>query len=122
MIHRRLFPLFLALLLTSCVYEFPITSEPTRKIDERLVGTWLAEEPKDNVEVRKFDDNHYALFSDGNLYRAYHTDVNGVPFVNIQTIASAEAKDRKYWFVSYELSADGKKLTVRSVNKDTVPD
>jgi hypothetical protein len=122
MTHLRYLPLVFALLLASCVYEFPIAVEPTRKIDARLVGTWLGEKPEDTVEVRQFDDAHYVLLSDGKFYRAYHTDVAGVPFVTIQSIDSLEAKERKYWFVSYEVADGGEKLNVRSVNKDTVPD
>ncbi len=119
---RRFLLLCSAFLITSCVYEFPITVEPARKIDPQLIGNWLAEKPEDDVEIRKFDDSHYVLRSGGKLYRAYFSEVNGVTFANIQTIDPVEPKERKYWFVAYELLDDGMKLVVRSVNQSVVPE
>lgn len=107
----------LALLFSGCIYEAPLTTEPTRKVDDNLVGTWVTDDPEQTVEIRKFDDSHYVLLNDGQFYRAFHSDLDGVPFVSIQSIDSLT--DRKFWLVEYKLSSD--QLTVRAVNTDTIP-
>ncbi len=119
--NPRFLLLGLALLLAACNYEFPITAEPSRKIDESLVGTWLGEKPEDTLEVRKFDDFHYVVATDGQFYSAYHSDLGGTPFVNVQWIDPIDAKERKFWFATYELADGGNKLIVRGVREKVVP-
>ena len=70
------------------------------------------------MRVRRLDDNVYIVYYDGDLFRAYHSDVADTPFVSVQDINS---NDRKYAYVVWKLSDDSKHLTLRSVNRDVVP-
>jgi len=106
------------LAFTACEYEVPITSSPTRKVQERLLGDWVSLDGKENMKVRRFDDNIYIVYYDGDLFRAYHSDTADTPFASVQDINSS---DRKYAYVVWKLSDDGKNLTLRNVSNRVVP-
>lgn len=99
-------------------YAVPITSSPTRKIDQRLLGNWVAKGGTEKLRVRKFDDSHYIVSYDGDLYRAYHSDVGKASFVSAQEIDSAA---RKYVYLAYKLSDDGQQLDLRAVEDKVIP-
>ena len=106
------------LAVNACEYEVPITSSPTRKVQERLLGDWVSLDGKENMKVRRLDDNIYIVYYDGDLFRAYHSDVAETPFVSVQDINSS---DRKYAYVVWKLSDDGQRLTLRSVQSKLIP-
>jgi hypothetical protein len=106
------------LAFNACEFEVPITSSPTRKVEERLLGNWSSLDGKEQMKVRRFDDNIYIVYYDGDLFRAYHSDVADTPFVSVQDINSS---DRKYAYVVWKLSDDGKRLSLRSVQSKVVP-
>ena len=70
------------------------------------------------MKVRRLDDNTYVVFYDGDLFRAYHSDVAETPFATVQDLNSS---DRKYAYVIWKLSDDGKNLRLRNVNDKMVP-
>lgn len=105
------------LAFTACEYEVPITSSPTRKVQERLLGNWISQDGKEHMRVRRLDDSIYIVYYDGDLFRAYHSDVADTPFVSVQDINS---NDRKYAYVVWKLSDDGKHLGLRNVNRKVV--
>jgi hypothetical protein len=122
LINRRL-PFGIAvglciLAFSACEYEVPITSNPTRKVDERLLGDWTSLDGKEKMKVRRLDETIYIIYYDGDLFRAYHSDVAETPFVSVQDINSA---DRKYAYVVWKLSGDDKRLSLRSVNSKVIP-
>jgi hypothetical protein len=102
----------------ACQYEVPITSLPTGKIDSRLLGNWESSDGKEKMMVRRLDDVVYIVYYDGDLFRAYHSDVAGTPFVSVQDINSTE---RKYAYVTWKLSTDGEHLQLGSVNTEVIP-
>lgn len=106
------------LAFAACEYEVPITPSPTRKVEERLLGDWVSLDGKEQMKVRRFDDNIYIVYYDGDLFRAYHSDVAETPFVSAQDINSRE---RKYAYVVWKLSNDGKRLSLRSVQSTVIP-
>jgi hypothetical protein len=106
------------LAFTGCEYEVPITSSPTRKVQERLLGNWISRDGKEHMRVRRLDDNIYIVYYDGDLFRAYHSDVADTPFVSVEDINS---NDRKYAYVVWKLSDDGKRFTLRNVKRDVIP-
>jgi hypothetical protein len=69
------------------------------------------------MKVRRLDDNIYIVYYDGDLFRAYHSDVAETPFVSVQDTNSS---DRKYAYV-WKLSDDGKSLSLRNVNSKVIP-
>jgi hypothetical protein len=99
---------------TACEYEVPITQSPTRKVQEQLLGNWISLDGKENMRVRRLDDSTYIVYYDGDLFRAYHSDVAEMPFASVQDLNS---NDRKYAYVVWKLSDDGNRLSLRSVNK-----
>jgi hypothetical protein len=102
------------LAFNACQYEVPITLSPTRKVQEQLLGNWVSLDGKENMRVRRLDDSTYVVYYDGDLFRAYHSDVAEMPLASVQDLNS---NDRKYAYVVWKLSSDGKGLTLRSVNK-----
>ena len=106
------------LAFTACQYEVPITSTPTQKVQEQLLGNWRSTDGKEELKLRRLDDGVYIVYYDGDIFRAYHSDVAGTPFVTVQDLNSS---DRKYAFVIWKLSDNGKDLRLRSVNDKVVP-
>jgi hypothetical protein len=102
------------LAFSACQYEVPITSSPTRKVQEQLLGNWVSLDGKENMRVRRLDESTYVVYYDGDLFRAYHSDVAEMPFASVQDLNS---NDRKYAYVVWKLSDDGQHLRLRSVNK-----
>ncbi len=102
------------LAFSACEYEVPITPSPTQKVQERLLGDWTSTDGKEKMKVRKLDDSVYIVYYDGDLFRAYHSDIGETPFVSVQDLNS---NDRKYAYVAWKLSDDSKRLSLRSVNK-----
>jgi hypothetical protein len=107
-----------ALAFNACEYEVPITSSATRKVQEQLLGNWVSLDGKENMRVRRLDESTYVLYYDGDLFRAYHSDVAEMPFASVQDLNS---NDRKYAYVTWKLSDDGKRLTLRNVNNKVIP-
>lgn len=107
-----------SLAFTACNYDIPITSAPTRKVQEQLLGNWRSTDGKEELKVRSLDDSVYIVYYDGDLFRAYHSDVAETPFATVQDLNSS---DRKYAYVIWKLSDDGKLLRLRNVNEKIVP-
>jgi hypothetical protein len=111
------------LFFSSCVYEAPITAQPTHKIDQRLLGNWTARDEKNGETVKmkvvKLDDYNYIVFFDNkDLYRVFHSDVAKTPFVSVQILDSEKPK---YAYSAWTLNEDGT-LVGRAVNDKVVPD
>jgi len=109
--------LLLGFAFAGCEYDVPLTKEPTRGVDDRLTGDWIA---KDGwMKVRPYDAASYVVFHDGKLHRAWHSTVAGLDLVTVQEI---ETPKRKYFYLGYALSEDGRRLTLRVVNDKVIPD
>ncbi len=104
--------------ISGCIYDVPITSKATRKVDARLLGNWTSKDGKDKIKVVKLDDSNYIIYSDGDLYRAYHSDVADTPFVSVQKLES-DKPQYAYW--TWKLSDNGT-LNLRNVSDKVVPD
>ena len=107
-----------ALALCACIYDVPLTAAPTRDVDARLVGDWASPDGTERVKVRPLDQQHYIVVYNGDVFRAYHSDVGGRPFATVQDL---DGPERKFAYISYSLSADGQRLRVLAVNADTIP-
>jgi hypothetical protein len=122
LIHRRLgFGIAVCLCIlafSACEYEVPITPSPTQKVQERLLGDWTSANGKEKMKVRKLDDSVYIVYYDGDLFRAYHSDIAETPFASVQDLNS---NDRKYAYVVWKLSDDGERLSLRNVNRKVIP-
>jgi len=103
--------------LLGCIYEVPITSEPTGEMDSRLLGQWgSADEIKLKV-VRLNDESYIVVNSDGKLHQVWRSDVAGVAFL---TVLHLETETPKYSYWNWEMSEDGS-LVLRLVNPKIVP-
>ena len=107
----------LSLALGACQYDVPITSSPTRKVQEQLLADWRSTDGKEQLKLRKLDDSIYIVYYDGDLFRAYHSDVAETRFATVQDLNSS---DRKYAYVVWKLSDDGKHLTLRNVSDKVI--
>lgn len=119
---RRIFATAVcAALLLGCHFDRSLTAEPTRNIDERLTGTWTPVDPteKNAIVVRAYDDRNYVLaFGSDEIYRAFHSDAAGMPILSVQNLNDSE---RKWVFITWSLSQDGKTLTLRSLSTELIP-
>lgn len=127
--QRRFWPLLATAIVVAALagcdeFEVPITDEPTRDIEPALLGDWMMAEEKgsdsrkysrDRLRIRSFDRSTYVVEHNESLYRAWHSDVDGIPLVTLQSIDSEE---RKYQYWSFQLSDDSSELTLRSVQSD----
>ena len=104
--------------VAACNYEVPITSSPTRNVQEQLLGDWTSSDGKEQMKVRGLDEGFYVVYYDGDLLRAYHSDTADIAFVSVQDLNS---KDRKYAYVFWKLSDDGKHLSLRNVKDKVIP-
>jgi len=86
-------------------------------VQEQLLGNWVSWDGKENMRVRRLDDSTYVVYYDGDLFRAYHSDVMETPFATVQDLNSS---DRKYAYVIWKLSDDGKNLRLRNVSDKVV--
>jgi hypothetical protein len=87
-------------------------------VQEQLLGNWVSLDGKENMRVRRLDDSTYVVYYDGDLFRAYHSDVAEMPFASVQDLNS---NDRKYAYVVWKLSDDGTHLSLRNVNRKVIP-
>ena len=107
----------LSLALGACQYDVPITSSPTQKVQEQLLADWRSSDGKEELKLRRLDDGIYIVYYDGDLFRAYHSDVAETPFATIQDLNS---NDRQYAYVVWKLSDDGKHLSLRNVSDKVI--
>ena len=108
------------LAFTACNYDSPLTAKPTHPVDERLLGDWLGgDEGKDPMHVRKLDDTTYVVAFDKDIYRAFHSDFEKTAFLTVQDLNSPE---RLYLYMTWEISADGTQLKLRTVSDKVVTD
>ena len=99
--------------LGGCNFEAPITTSPTRKVDQRLLGEWAPKDGKGTpMTVRRLDDSVYIVFLGGDFWRVHHSDVGQSAFVSAQLLDDDE---RKYGYVTWALSEDGIQLELRNV-------
>ena len=107
-------------LFSGCDYGVPLTSQPTRGIDPRLLGNWHEQgETPDVLKIRKLDDKTYIATVDGDVYRVYHSDFAGRPFVTVQDLNSPE---RNYCYYFWNLSRDETELTLLRVGSKILPE
>ncbi len=111
--------------LGGCNYDFPLTAKPTRPVDGRLIGNWVAankDDPKEEImSVRRLDDSTYVVVMDHDLYRAFHSDFAGTAFLSVQSLQPG-TDDRKYVYFGWQLSADGEHLSLKGVSNKVVPE
>ena len=86
-------------------------------MQEQLLGDWRSDDGKEDLRLRRLDDSVYIVYYDGDLFRAYHSDVAETPFASVQDL---NASDRKYAYVVWKISDDGKNLSLRSVSDKIV--
>jgi len=106
-----------SLALGACQYDVPITSSPTRKVQAQLLGDWRSSDGKEEPKLRRLDDGIYIVYYDSDLFRAYHSDVAETSFATIQDL---NLNDRKYAYVVWKLSDDGKHLSLRNVSDKVI--
>jgi hypothetical protein len=109
---------FCSAVLGGCVYDVPITAQPTRKVDPGLLGDWTSKDGKDKMKVVRLDDGNYIVSYNGDLYRAYHSDVDQTAFFSVQILGEVKPK---YAYSAWTLSDDGA-LHGRTVSDKVVPD
>lgn len=100
-------------------YKVAITERPTHSIDQRLIGNWILRNGAERLKVRPLSDSTYVVSYSGLLFRASHSDVAGVSFINAQDLETTEGK---YFYLTYRLSDDGKRLYLRLVNDKVIPE
>lgn len=124
-IRSALAALATCLLLTACNYDVPLTKQPTRKINARLLGNWATVDKDDHREllmsVRRLDDSNYVVAMDGDIYRAFHSDFAGTAFLSVQNLQPG-GDDRKYVYFAWQLSTDGMQLSLKGVSTRVVPE
>ena len=86
-------------------------------MQEQLLGDWTSADGKETLKLRSLDDRIYIVYYDGDLFRAYHSDVTETPFVSVQDLNSS---GRRYAYVVWQLSDDGKHLSLQNVSDKVI--
>ena len=86
-------------------------------MQEQLLGNWRSSDGKEELKLRRLDDSVYIVYYDGDLFRAYHSDVAETPFATVQDLNSP---DRKYAYMVWKLSDDGQHLRLRNVTDKVI--
>ena len=86
-------------------------------MQERLLGDWTSADGKEKLKLRSLDDSIYIVYYDGDLFRTYHSDLSETPFATVHDLNSS---DRKYAYVVWKLSDDGKHLSLRNVSDKVI--
>ena len=125
-LFRKSTPLLLAvgcwLALCGCVYDVPITEKPTRTLDAQFLGNWTSQDGKTKMKVSQYDEYNYVVIYDGDLFRAWSSDVGGTPFFSVKNLDSTDAGSYgKFYYSVWKLAGDGT-LHARLVNDKIVPD
>jgi len=114
-----------SLLVTGCLYDFPLTTKPTRKVEPALLGDWVSFDKDDQklerMSVRKLDDSTYVVALDNDIYRAFHSDYAGVTLLSVQNLQSG-GDEGKYVYYRYALAADHEHLSLWGVSNHIVPE
>jgi len=126
LVIRRFTPVLLAmgcwLALCGCVYDVPITEQPTRKVDAQFLGNWTSQDGKTKMKVSQYDEYNYVLIFNGDLFRAWSSDVGGTPFFSVKNQDTTDAGSYgKFYYSVWKLADDGT-LHARLVNDKLVPD
>jgi hypothetical protein len=87
-------------------------------VQEQLLGNWRSSDGKEELKLRRLEDSVYIVYYDGDLFRAYHSDIADTPFATVQDLNS---NVRKYAYMVWKLSDDGKHLRLRSVSDKVIP-
>jgi hypothetical protein len=116
LLSRAIAASILGLLLAGCDYDVPLSAQPDRPIDEKLIGNWIS--PDGWMTVRRFDADNYVVFHNGTMYRAWHSTVGTRGFVTVQSL---EPDRKKYAYHTYSLTAGGRRLDLRFVGEEVVP-
>lgn len=110
-------------LINGCNYDFSLTATPSRKIEIKLIGDWVASDAgnkkPDLLHVRQFDDFTFVVSMDNEIYRAFHSDFADTPFLSVQDL---NAGNRKYIYFTWQLSADATRLTLKGIRTDLIPE
>lgn len=83
-----------------------------------MLGNWRSSDGKEELKLRRLDDSVYVVYYDGDLFRAYHSDIAETPLATVQDLNS---NDRKYAYMVWKLSDDGKHLRLRNVSDKVIP-
>jgi hypothetical protein len=86
-------------------------------VQEQLLGNWTSGDGQEKLRLRRFDDSTYIIYYDGDLFRAYHSDIGDMAFASVQDLNSG---DRKYAYIIWNLSDGGERLRLRSVNDHVI--
>jgi hypothetical protein len=106
-----------SLAFTACQYDIPITSGPTRKVQERLLGDWMSADGKEKLKLRSLDDSIYILTTTV-LFFALTTPTS--PKHLSQLFRTSTRAIASMLLSFWKLSDDGKNLRLRSVNDQVV--
>lgn len=123
---RKFTPVLLAvgcwLALCGCVYDVPITEKPTTPVNAQFLGNWTSQDGKTKMKVSQYDEYNYVVSFNGDLFRAWSSEVAGTPFFSVKNLDSTDTSSYlKFYYSVWKLGADGA-LHARTVNDKIVPD
>jgi hypothetical protein len=109
--------LLACLTFSGCEYECPITTAPTRPVEQKLIGNWQSADGKDLLRIRAFDESNYAVTYNGDLYRAHHSDFAQTAFVSVRYLGP---DNRKFALATWSLTKSDQSLQLRVVSSKIV--
>lgn len=109
--------LLAAAALAGCLYDAPITAQPTGGIDPRALGDWVSADGKNHLKVRRLDEDECILSLNGLLLRGYRSDVGDLRLASVQDIDTGQGR---YAYITWRVSDDGSRLVWRAVSRKVI--
>ncbi|MFC1838954.1 hypothetical protein ACFL1N_05185 [Thermodesulfobacteriota bacterium] len=115
---KYIFPVLISVLFICGCYESEVPlSEPSLKVDPRLIKNWTSL-PKNKNEksilllFRKFNENEYLVaWKEGDdktlITRGFVTRIDNTNIINVHNIDSLDKKERAYVFFRYAFNEKG---------------
>jgi hypothetical protein len=93
-----------SLAFAACQYDVPITSSPTRKVQERLLGDWRSSDGKEELKLRSLDDSIY-IFTTTVIFFALTTPMSRKHRSRLSRTSTRTIASTLTWFGSSQMMA-----------------
>jgi hypothetical protein len=108
------------MLLSACIYDAALDPKPLLPIEPQFIGDWREAESGDRLLIRAFNETEYLLVTANensiDCYRAFASEVDGVPLANVQYLEPGKEATGKYAFFKYRRETGN--LVIQMLNEE----
>lgn len=120
-----------ALFLSGCLFECPLSDKPSREVDPRALGVWLAKDGETKITVRATDASHYHILFEPRFhetvtvppmtFEGHHTMIDGVDILNLKAATfDGKPTTRRSWLFGAFKVVDADTIDLEIINEKFV--